>query len=254
MEKSKTKQMTTEFQVNGLTLVGNLHLPAAPNAPLVVGSHGLEGTRNSAKQQVLARLLPENGMAFFRFDHRGCGQSQGVFAQETSLEKRSQDLVAAASHALGLGLTAKRLALFGSSMGGASCIHAWPSLEDLGLSPMGAVLCAAPIRSRTICNIPTRANGSRPALPISFFAKNLLFDIRERAIALHHILVFHGDQDEVVPVSNAHDLYQAASSPKKRIIQAGGDHQMTSKSDRAEFEAQAVAWYRSILLDPGSPA
>ncbi|MCA1794398.1 MAG: hypothetical protein LC660_11135 [Desulfobacteraceae bacterium] len=68
----------TQFVVDHLILTGELFLPDTLDPPLVVGSHGLEGSRHSAKQQVLSRLLPENGMAFFRFDHRGGNSPVGI--------------------------------------------------------------------------------------------------------------------------------------------------------------------------------
>ncbi|MCG8632892.1 MAG: alpha/beta hydrolase [Desulfobacterales bacterium] len=241
------KTVETEFTADNLTLRGTLHLPDAPAPPLVVGSHGLEGSQNSAKQMVLSRLLPENGMAFFRFDHRGCGKSQGDFVADTSLEKRTRDYTAAVSHVLGLSLTSGRLALFGSSMGGATCINAWQALADKGFSPMGGVLCAAPVISRSIKNIPLDANGDRPALPLEFFKKNLLFNILDKARALHHVMIFHGDADEVVPVNNAHDLFNAMQAPKEKVIHKNGAHQMTAEADQKDFEIRALDWFKSIF-------
>ncbi len=256
------KQIDIDFFVDNLTLKGSLHLPDTDHAPLVVGSHGLEGSQNSAKQMVLSRLLPENGMAFFRFDHRGCGASQGEFSRDTSLEKRTRDLVAAVGHILSFShiseelaskklasdkLDPGKLALFGSSMGGATCINAWQDLSDAGMPPMGGILCAAPVISRSIQNIPTQANGNRPALPLSFFAENLLFNILDRAQSLHHVLVFHGDADEVVPVFNAHDLYKAMQPPKEIVIHKGGTHQMNAKKDQQDFEIRALAWFKDIF-------
>ena len=123
-----------EFQVEGLLLKGELHLPKIINPPLVVGSHGLEGSKSSAKQMVLARLLPAKGVAFFRFDHRGCGQSQGDFLTDTSLEKRTQDYLMAVQCIMNLNLTSRKLGLFGSSMGGATCINTWESLVKIDIN------------------------------------------------------------------------------------------------------------------------
>ncbi len=243
----KTRTKKIEFQVAGLTLKGELHLPEIINPPIVVGSHGLEGSKSSAKQMVLARLLPENGVAFFRFDHRGCGQSQGDFLTDTSLEKRTQDYLMAVQCIMDLNLTSKKLGLFGSSIGGATCINAWEALGNLGVKICGGVLCSAPVQSRTIENIPVQANGNRPALPLSFFEQNLLFNLLAKTKALHHVLIFHGDADEVVPVLNAHDIYTRMQSPKRKIIHRGGDHQMTSKSDQAEFATQVVEWFLSVF-------
>jgi alpha-beta hydrolase superfamily lysophospholipase len=228
-------------------LFGTLHLPEKQDPPLVVGSHGLEGSRESAKQQVLARLLPENGIAFFRFDHRGCGQSQGDFVTDTSLDKRRQDLVAAVTTVMNTKKTRSDLGLFGSSMGGATCIHAWQAIEAAGFPPKGAVLCASPVISSTIKKIPTQANDGRPALPLSFFAENLLFDLTPSAPALHHVLIFHGDADEVVPVSNARLLHQTAGDPKELVIHSSGSHRMDLPAHQKDFEKRALAWFKQMF-------
>lgn len=243
----KTNIKNIDFTIDGITLAGVLHLPQTDFPPLVVGSHGLEGSKASAKQMVLSRLLPAKGMAFFRFDHRGCGDSQGNFLTDTSLDKRTQDYIGAVSHIMDLNLTSKKLGLFGSSMGGATCINAWESLAPLGITVCGGVLCSTPVQSRTIENIPVHANGKRPALPLSFFEQNLLFNLLDKTSALHHVLIFHGDADEVVPVGNAHDIYTHMQSPKRKIIHPKGDHQMTSKAHQADFAVQAVDWFRSIF-------
>ena len=241
------KALEQEFTCDNLTLRGILHLPDQKNPPLIIGSHGLEGSLHSAKQSQLARLLPAHGMAFFRFDHRGCGKSQGNFITDTSLEKRTRDFLAATAHAMGLGLTGKRLGIFGSSMGGATCINAWEGLSAMGLEPWGAVLCAAPVKSLTIENIPQEATENRPALPLSFFEENLVFDLRPQACDLHHLLIFHGDADEVVPLSNGQLLYKTAGEPKKLVVQKGCGHRMEAKADQEEFENRTLNWFKNLF-------
>lgn len=241
------KAIEINFNSENLELFGTLHLPHMSDPPLVVGSHGLEGSQESAKQKVLARLLPENGIAFLRFDHRACGRSQGSFIQDTSLEKRSRDLVAAVHHVMAMGLTSREFALFGSSMGGSTCIHAWHPLAQSGLSPAGAVLCASPVVSETIVNIPTQANDKRPALPLNFFKENLLFDLTESAGFIHHALIFHGDADEVVPVSNARLLYDRVGEPKQLVIHKEGGHRMDVPAHQKDFEHRVPAWFARIF-------
>ena len=240
----------TQFLVDQLALTGELCLPDTPDPPLVVGSHGLEGTRFSAKQRVLSRLLPKNNIAFFRFDHRGCGDSQGDFVTDTSLEKRTRDFLAAVTHVRKMDLTSSRLGVFGSSMGGATCINAWQTLENTYGRLCGGVLCAAPLKSRTIQNIPPRGTETSPDLPVSFFRENLLFDLSDQAAALHHVLIFHGDADQVVPVENAQLLLETMRGPKHAVIQENGDHPMSSPVHQAQFEARAVAWFKRIFDRP----
>ena len=241
------KIVEINFIVDGFNLKGTLHLPENPMPPLVVGSHGLEGSRTSAKQMLLSKVLPANKIAFFRFDHRGCGDSQGNFIKDTSLENRTRDFCAAVDHVLKMGVTSNRVALFGSSMGGATCISAWQDLERAGVRIQGAVLCASPVNTRTIARIPLAGNDKRPALSLDFFKENLLYDLSDQAKALHHVMIFHGTADEVVPVENAERLYAAMQAPKEMILHDGGDHQMTTRAHQLDFEEKMIAWYNSIF-------
>lgn len=241
------KILPVEFMSQNRRIVGKLHLPEVENPPVVVGSHGLEGSMESAKQTILARILPEMGVAFLRFDHRGCGESEGDFKTDTSLETRVQDMTHAVDYLWAIKKTRRELVLFGSSLGGATCIAAWKQLLDLGVQPKGAVLCAAPVDSRTIKIIPTEATPDRPALPMSFFTKNLLFDLSDALPLLHHALIFHGDHDGVVPVENGRKIYQNAGDPKKIIIHRNGDHQMSEKSHQAEFEREVKLWVKACF-------
>ncbi|WP_080805912.1 alpha/beta hydrolase [Desulfamplus magnetovallimortis] len=242
-----------EFSCDGKLLKGMLHLPDMNmikdmRPPLVVGSHGLEGSMESAKQILLSRILPERGVAFLRFDHRGCGSSEGDFVTETSLSKRVKDMLSAIDHVAKLDLTDhSRLLLFGSSLGGSTCISAWSRLCEHGFEPSGAVLCAAPVNSLTISQIPLQGNERRPSLPMSFFEDNLMFDLTEKLSAIHHLLIFHGDQDQTVPVENAYTIHSNAGEPKKMVILKGGDHQMSDLSDQKKFEGEFLLWLNDSL-------
>ena len=69
-------------------------------APLVVGCHGLLSDRRSPKQTALAGACQRQGMAYFRFDHRGCGESEGRLEEHTTLEARCSDLLSRATAGL----------------------------------------------------------------------------------------------------------------------------------------------------------
>jgi alpha-beta hydrolase superfamily lysophospholipase len=124
-------QKNITFSSNGFTLKGTLHLPDAEHPPVVIGSHGLFSSGSSPKQIALAKRCNACGIAFFRFDHRGCGQSQGIFQEVTTLEARCNDMISAIKTIQNRNDTGNRIGLFGSSMGGAVCLsvfaasHAW---------------------------------------------------------------------------------------------------------------------------------
>ena len=116
-------QRNITFTSNGLSLRGILHHPSIPMPPVVIGSHGLFSSGNSPKQIALAKACNARGIAFFRFDHRGCGQSEGVFKEVTSLEARCNDLISAIKTIQLRKDAGDRISLFGSSMGGAVCVN-----------------------------------------------------------------------------------------------------------------------------------
>ncbi len=251
MEKS---EKNIEFYADNLLIRGVLHLPASSdnekNPPIVVGSHGLEGSKNSAKQMILSRLLPQNNIGFLRFDHRGCGDSEGNFLQDTTVANRASDFINAVKYILENEKTSGKIGIFGSSLGGSTCIQAWDTLSRMDINLSGCVLTAAPVKSRTIDNIPTHdeANEYSPALPMSFFIKNLNFDLSDKLKKISNVLIFHGKADEIVPMENAYTIYENAKDPKKLIIFEDGDHQTSSKKDQKIFEKETLKWFKEALF------
>ncbi len=78
-EKSIIKDIS--FFSDGFKLKGYLHLPSTNRPPVVIGSHGLYSSSSSPKQIALADQCNRFGIAYFRFDHRGCGGSEGKFGE-----------------------------------------------------------------------------------------------------------------------------------------------------------------------------
>ena len=92
---SQTKITQVEFWADEFRLIGTLYQPPKRTNQTVIGCHGLLSDRTSPKQVALARRCNALGIAYFAFDHRGCGDSQGDFEKVTSLAARVRDLLAA---------------------------------------------------------------------------------------------------------------------------------------------------------------
>ena len=134
---------TITFSSDGFVLRGMLHLPSKKKPPVVIGCHGFLSTSDSPKQIQLATQCTAHGIAFFRFDHRGCGQSSGNFKQVTSLKTRCKDLISALDTIRARQDVGDRVGLFGSSMGGAVCISvaaAYPVDAIVTFLPLYAAL------------------------------------------------------------------------------------------------------------------
>jgi alpha-beta hydrolase superfamily lysophospholipase len=234
---------TIRFNADGFRLTGTLHLPGTRQPPVVIGCHGLLSNRQSPKQIALADTCTQNGMAYFRFDHRGCGDSQGEFEEVTSLEARCKDLFCAIQTIKSRGDTGDRIGLFGSSMGGTVCLSVAGQMK---LSPI--VTVAAPIRSRILKELPLEIDGVR-VKPIFLDARQSHFDISAVLADVSNLLIFHGEADTVVPIDHARELYKMAGRPRKLIVQKQGDHPMSDKTHQKEFIQMTTEWFKSGLID-----
>ncbi len=234
---SGERHNTISFACDGYRLKGVLHLPALETPPVVIGVHGLLSSSESAKQRELARLCTAAGMAYFRFDHRGCGRSQGSFSEVTSLGARVRDLRAAVHCIKSRRDIGKRIGIFGSSMGGAVCLAAATSICADAL-----VTYAAPLKSRSIRGVGD-GNGENAAPGLLRHP----FDISKHITGLRNLLIFHGDADEVVPFSDALKIFDHAAEPKRLVRQPGGDHPMNHKPHQKTFTRITVQWFESYL-------
>ena len=84
----------------------------------------------------------------------------------------------------------------------------------------------------------------------SFYGEHLGFDLTPRLMHLHHILIFHGADDDVVPVSSARQIHDGAQAPKELIIMAKGDHPISDPTDQERFMRETTAWFTRWLLAP----
>ena len=230
-------QREISFNTDGLKLKGVLHLPDIQRSPLVIGSHGLYSSGDSPKQIALAEHCNRQGIAYFRFDHRGCGRSEGDFEQVTSLEGRRRDLIAAIETIRNTIDTSDLLGLFGSSMGGTVCLS-----TAARMTPDAMVIIAAPIRSNL-----TNSKSDISRTDIVLDSAERQFDITQELSNISHILIFHGDSDEVVPVAHAREIFKLTSDPKKLIIQKQGDHRMSNPEHQQIFIRETSRWFKQNL-------
>jgi len=229
------------FTCDGLRLKGTLHLPAADRPPIVVGCHGLMADRHSPKQTTLAEKCNRLGIAYLRFDHRGCGDSQGRFEEVTTLAARCRDLEAALAWAHGEGCFSDRVGLFGSSMGGAVCLAAAGHLNVAAL-----VTVAAPVRSRTLAEKEGLRSDDLPGQGF-FTTPARQFDILPQLETLSRVLLFHGGKDEIVPLSHAEEILSRLQPPRQLVVFEDGDHRMSNPADQNKFISLASNWYRRFL-------
>ncbi len=245
MVNSKKKSIIKEivFSSDNFLLKGHLHLPPADRPPVVIGSHGLFSDQNSPKQIQLAQQCNLNKIAYFRFDHRGCGQSKAPLEEVTSLEARCTDLRAAAKMLRDRNDIGVQVGLFGSSLGGVVCLATARYVKADAM-----VTWAAPIRSADIVQNKARPAGREGTAESDHPFKKNPFDISDQLSGIQNIVIFHGAADETVPLAHAQEIYEGVSQPKKIVVFSRSDHRMSNRTHQKDFIRQATAWFCMNLI------
>jgi alpha-beta hydrolase superfamily lysophospholipase len=226
------------FYSDVFRIAGVLHLPDIPCPPVVIGVHGLLSDKSSPKQIALARACNRIGLGYFRFDHRGCGESQGVFKEVTTFEGRCRDLAAAIETLFSLPDTDNRIALFGSSLGGAVSIHAASAY------PVSAVVTwATPISGHDLAVVLKNPMSGVP----DAIASQLDFDLRDTLPGISNILAMHGGSDDLIPPDHGREICRLAADPKRFVLLAGGDHRMSDTRHQEMFLREASRWFQNAF-------
>ena len=172
-----------------------------------------------------AELLRQSGFNVLLFNFRGFGMSDGFTKSEVTLDLDA----AAALHYLTRerGIAATSIAFLGASLGA-------PVAASLATrSP-----CRAVVLISTVASAKRQAERDWPWLP-SFFLDMLRspFDtVAHVKRAKCPVLVIHGANDQVVPISQAQEVYDAARPPKRLIVAPNAGHGVTSEDDPAYLD------------------
>jgi putative redox protein len=233
----------------GETLSGVLHHPpqGTPGGAVIL-CHGMESNKDSDKLVYLSRALAERGIMALRFDFSYVGESSGRF-EDITYSGEVDDLGAA--HSLVKGRNPGKIAVLGSSMGGTVALLF--AAEELSLAAL--VTVAAPLHPE---KFPRRVltpqqvaqwrargftyyNGQR--INLSLLADLESINVSDAAKKITSpVLILHGDQDEVVPVEEAHELYACLANSKRLSILPATDHRLSDPRVMQHAIAEALEW------------
>jgi uncharacterized protein len=233
--------------ITQFSLSAALTLPDGEPWGLAVVSHGFEGWKDSLKWQFTASEFADAGLACLRFDHLGCGESPGLFA-DTTLSGRVEELVAAVEWGRQR-LPGLPTFLVGSSFGSATVLFAAARSFAVAVA-----LLAAPAdfeflyepRNKTKPGPDGLLRMGDISVRPSFFDDLKQFDPVAQAKRTSRVLLFHGADDELVPVEHAKRLHAAAKEPKSLIIAPGADHRLSGVDDQMQFIKSSIDWFRSF--------
>ena len=233
---------------HGQALSGVLHHPHA-DAPQggVILCHGVESNKESDKLVLLSRELAQRNVLALRFDFACAGES-GKF-EEITYSSEVEDLQAAFSfmrdHHAG------KVAVLGSSMGGTVALLFAAQHTDVAT----VVTIAAPVHpERFASRLLTPAelqewrkmgytfyHGQRINVSLLHDLEKLNVPDAAKKISCP-VFILHGDRDDVVPVEEAHELYDYLPGSKRLFILQGADHRLSDPALMDPALSEAVEW------------
>jgi fermentation-respiration switch protein FrsA (DUF1100 family) len=252
----------------GNKIYGILHLPRNPSPPCVVASHGLFSSKESEKLVEIGEFFSAQGIAVIRYDHQGCGESEG-YLSATTATSRIKDLEAVFELAANHPLLGDRLGLLGSSMGGfisifkasadfrvkALALWATPShlgdkrdIQEAESPPRGDPLGDPPLGDPPLGDPPLGDPPlGDPPLGEEFYRDLEGYDVGQAITKVKNSLILHGEADELVPLTQAEELYVAACPPKHLEVFPGGDHRFTDPQHRRRAIRMSLEWFQRYL-------
>ncbi|MFZ0496312.1 MAG: alpha/beta hydrolase [Methylocella sp.] len=191
---------------DGETLVA-WYVPAQDGHPLILYFHGNGGAL--ADRVPRFRALTASGYGLLAISYRGYGGSTGSPTQKGLM----QDGETAYLEARARGYGGDRIVLLGESLG----------------TGVATALAAKHEAAALVLDSPYSSAMDVAAAHYAIFPVNwLMFDRFRSDLAIGDvhipILVVHGDEDDVVPISLARRLFELANEPKTFMLVSGGKH------------------------------
>ncbi len=148
--------------------------------------------------------LQQSGLSVFAYDYRGYGTSDGQPSERNAYKDAKQ---AYAYLTQELEVKPNRLLVHGRSLGGGSAVYLAAQY------PVAGVILESTFTSAFRIVLPF------PILPFDKFTN--LDRIKQVKAP---VLVMHGEEDQLIPIQQGHQLFEAASGPKRSLWVAGAGH------------------------------
>ena len=234
----------------GQILSARLDLPEREPLAYALFAHCFTCNKNFKAIDNISRTLADEGIAVFRFDFTGLGESGGDFS-DTSFSSNVDDLLAA-TRFMDSRYKAPAV-LIGHSLGGAAVLQAARKIPStVAVATIGAP--ADPVHLTRHINgykqqIETEGEAEVSISGRRFKIKRQFLDdlkdtnmeatIRNLNCAL---IIFHSPLDDVVGVENAAKIFRTARHPKSFISLDKADHLLSDRRDSRYVGAMIATW------------
>jgi len=243
------------LEIGNQKIFGILHLPKEPiRSPAVLMCHGFGGNK-SGKFRLFVRqsqLLAEKGIASFRFDFRGAGDSEGDFG-DTTIESLLADAKLAyewlQKHP---SIDSARIGILGRSLGGMISVHtaaAFPNTKVVAVQ--APVFDAKPwIESSKASKAPFEHQGV--LMNQTYMKQFAALNTREPLQKLANMPFFHiqSTNDQVIKPYHVEQYKQgreAATSPSQFVELSKSDHDFSDKEEQQILLTTTTEWFHTHL-------
>jgi dipeptidyl aminopeptidase/acylaminoacyl peptidase len=224
----------TILRYKGDKLLGVLNRPDGRETQKFPGVLFLHGFPGAEKNVDVQRRLLALGVASFALHFSGAWGSEG--------EYRFSSLVPQARAALKFLATrefvdARRLAVFGFSMGGWAALNLASRVPGLravaAISPVGGPEMIGPRNLEFIKRLSRPLRAPKPAALMADFRSSMRKFDPHQAVTRRTcpLLLVHGDEDVTVPALISRRLHVEARAPKKLVIAKGARHDFLDRRD-----------------------
>lgn len=226
---------------------------------IVVLCHGFLSNKNSTTNKTLTRLLNARGIATYRFDFFGQGESEGHFEDITTTLAVGQ-ANAAINNVLSMGYNA--IGLAGSSFGGLVAILTAAQRQDIACLALKCPVVdfAEELRlefgpdemarwqaTDTIQNI--MGGSERVRLKYRLYEDCLHLAAYGPATGITTpTLIVQGQKDELVPLHQSQKLFDLLRGPKRIDLLPEADHQFTRAEDFHAMTTSITEWLAMHLI------
>lgn len=265
MQKFENREMV-EFTNHGTKIFGIIHRPIGEEKPpVVVFCHGLAGHKIGKHRMYvqLAENLSHVGIASFRFDFRGSGDSEGGFG-EMSMQGEIEDALKALEFITQQPhLNPSRIGIFGRSFGGAIAIYAASQFGKAKSIALWAPVFNGEQWEEQWEKLEThqideesrhelmRINGQMPS--VSFYQELISMNLDKELQTLNQVplLLIHGENDPLVTMSHSEKYVDArieSQAETKFIRLPHSDHDFTHPDEKIHAINATSQWFAKTLL------
>lgn len=242
----------------GHDLSARLDRPDGPVRAFALFAHCFTCSKDLKAVTRISRSLADRGIAVFRFDFTGLGQSQGELAA-TNFSSNLGDLKAAVEY-LREARQAPQL-MIGHSLGGAAVLSMVGSVPECrAVVTLGAPSNTEHLRDSLLAGASEPADDEdevQVTLAGRHFKiqRQFLDDLGNQRVLEavaeqgRPLLVMHSPVDDVVGVDHARRIFEAAMHPKSFVSLDDADHLLLGQAADAEYAAEVMAAWSSRYLD-----